>query len=54
MEVIVLKPKWGIYNQGDIIDLPDSTALACIKSGAVADAAEEKKQSKKPSKKEEE
>lgn len=53
MKVRVLKEKWGNYSEGQEIDLPESTALACIKSGAVEDAAEatEQKDSPKKSKK---
>lgn len=36
MKVEVIAEKWGLYKSGDIIpSMPDSTALACIKSGVV-------------------
>lgn len=35
MEVEVIAPKWGTYSKGDIIDMHESTAIACVKSGFV-------------------
>ena len=53
MDVKVIIKKWGNYNQGDILSLPDSTAIACIKSGAVESVGnnEEVKSPKKEVKK---
>lgn len=35
MDVRVIKKVFGNYKTGDIIPMPESTALACIKSGVV-------------------
>lgn len=54
VDVRVIVEKWGTYKKGDILtDVPDSTALACIKAGVVEDASEEEKTKVvKPTKKE--
>lgn len=46
MKVEVIVAKWGSYKSGDQLDLPDSTAIACIKKSVVKsleDGSEEKK-----------
>lgn len=44
LDVRVIVEKWGTYKKGDILtDVPDSTALVCIKAGVVEDASEEEK-----------
>jgi len=48
MEVRVIKKQFGNYKEGDIIDMPDSTALACIKSGVVEAAEDTEKTEVKP------
>ncbi|RZK45847.1 MAG: hypothetical protein EOO97_00395 [Pedobacter sp.] len=37
MKVVVIVPKWGTYKEGDEIDMPESTARACIVKGVVKD-----------------
>lgn len=37
MKVVVIVPKWGTYKEGDEIDMPESTARACILKGVVED-----------------
>jgi hypothetical protein len=34
-EVVVTAKKFGTYKKGDVIQMNDSTARACIKSGVV-------------------
>jgi len=51
MKVEVILKKWGSYKQGDQIDLPDTTAKACIKSGAVKEIDSESTESKTSNKK---
>lgn len=39
MDVRVISELFGVYKKGDIIkDMPDSTAMACIKTGVVVAA----------------
>ena len=48
MDVRVTVDKWGRYSKGDIIkDMPESTALACIKSGSVEEVKEKAKKEEK-------
>lgn len=35
MKVEVIADKWGLYKSGDELELPTSTALACIKAGVI-------------------
>lgn len=48
MEVKVIVEKWGRYNLGDVIDLPESTALACAKAGKVEVSGGDKEHIVKP------
>lgn len=33
---MVIAKVFGVYKEGDILTMPDSTALACVKTGVVA------------------
>lgn len=52
MDIEVLADVWGKYKKGDVVkNIPDSTALACIKTGKVKEAGTETPDSKTPKKK---
>ena len=42
-KVEVILEKWGRYKKGDTIEMPESTAKGCIKSGAVKAFSKAKK-----------
>lgn len=46
MKVRVILDKWGNHSKDDELDLPESTAKACIKAGAVECLDKEKKSKK--------
>jgi len=48
MKVRVVSAVWGNYVKGDVIDMQESTAIACIKHKVVEDAEKEPKKEKEP------